>query len=595
VSDDTATLPETPPARPSKDPDPLLEPPRRVPRWVIRGLMVGLGLLALAAVVLLAWFADSQLQGDKAPRGTTVAGRDVGGLSAEDVETVLNGAATDLARQPVTIRTPAGDLETTAGNIGLTVDVDATATAVLELDDDDPMLQRPFNWLGGFVGERRAPVTYRVNRALVEYRLGAVAAQNGRGAVEPTIQVAADGWEIVPGETGQALDMEVIVDELAAQLGAQGIAPIELEAAPVDQSPQYSDDEASALADEANRLTDRSLTIQVEGASAEANADLLRSFFEPVIDEDEIRMRVRRERLEEWLGQTFSNLRVPATNASFDIGLGPVVRPSANGKACCTEEAPRQFRAALEAEAASVTLETRVLEPELTTAEANALGIREPVATFTTNHPCCAPRVQNIHRFADLIRGAVIPPGETLSLNEYVGQRTEAQGFVEAPAIYAGVTVSDVGGGVSQFATTTFNAAFFAGMDFAEYQAHSIYISRYPYGREATISWPSPDLAITNNSPYGVLVWPTYTGTSITVTLWSTRWVEPPPGTDQTGQSEASIANGCTRVTTERTRRFVDPAEAERIRGGPPEEGQAPNEVVDTVFAIYQPGEGRLC
>ena len=51
-----------------------------------------------------------------------------------------------------------------------------------------------------------------------------------------------------------------------------------------------------------------------------------------------------------------------------------------------------------------------------------------------------------------------------------------------------------VGGGISQFATTLFNAAFFAGLDIPEYQSHSIYITRYPYGREATLSYPAPDL-----------------------------------------------------------------------------------------------------
>ena len=51
---------------------------------------------------------------------------------------------------------------------------------------------------------------------------------------------------------------------------------------------------------------------------------------------------------------------------------------------------------------------------------------------------------------------------------------------------------------MSQFATTIFNAAFFAGLDFVEYQSHSLQFSRYPAGREATISWPEPDLVFEN-------------------------------------------------------------------------------------------------
>jgi vancomycin resistance protein YoaR len=127
---------------------------------------------------------------------------------------------------------------------------------------------------------------------------------------------------------------------------------------------------------------------------------------------------------------------------------------------------------------------------------------------------------------------------------------------------------------VSQFATTMFNAAFFGGLDLVEYQAHTIYISRYPYGREATLSYPVPDLVVTNPTPYGILVWPTYTGSSITVTLYSSPWVTG----DQTGQSR-SPAGPCTRVTTERTRTWLIDGRQE----------------VDTVSALYQPAEGVHC
>ncbi|MGZ4727848.1 MAG: VanW family protein, partial [Acidimicrobiales bacterium] len=189
-------------------------------------------------------------------------------------------------------------------------------------------------------------------------------------------------------------------------------------------------------------------------------------------------------------------------------------------------------------------------------------------------YPAGQERVVNIHRIADIVRGMVIPPGETWSLNGSVGQRTTAKGFVDAPVIYNGEHDSDIGGGVSQFATTTFNAAFFGGLDFEEYQSHSLYISRYPYGREATVSWKQPDLKIKNITPYGILIWPTYTGTSLTVTLYSSPWVTG----EQTGQTERP-QGPCTKVITQRTRTWA--------RDG--------HQEVDTVFATYRPSEGVNC
>src|SRR5690606_29363074 len=92
------------------------------------------------------------------------------------------------------------------------------------------------------------------------------------------------------------------------------------------------------------------------------------------------------------------------------------------------------------------------------------------------------------------------------SLNETVGERTAANGFTEGYIISDGIFRKDLGGGVSQIATTTFNAMFFAGLEDVEHKPHSVYIDRYPVGREATVAWPSVDLKFKNTTPYGVLV-----------------------------------------------------------------------------------------
>jgi vancomycin resistance protein YoaR len=219
-----------------------------------------------------------------------------------------------------------------------------------------------------------------------------------------------------------------------------------------------------------------------------------------------------------------------------------------------------------------------VVDPELTTEAAQALGIVQEVGqpdAFgpTTHHAAGEPRVTNIHRIADIVRGVVIKPGETFSVNDYVGERTTEKGFVDAPVIYEGSFTHDVGGGVSQFATTFFNAALYAGLDFGEYQSHSIVISRYPSGHEATISYPHPDLQIENTTPYGILVWPTYTDSSITVHLYSTHFVDV-----TLGAPTMAAAGNCSRWTTPRLRTYTD--------------GHTDS---DSVSATYRPAEGVAC
>jgi vancomycin resistance protein YoaR len=131
--------------------------------------------------------------------------------------------------------------------------------------------------------------------------------------------------------------------------------------------------------------------------------------------------------------------------------------------------------------------------------------------------------VKNIQRGAEIMDGTIVRPGERFSLNEVLGKRTVERGFVEAPQIYAGRLEDAVGGGVSQIATTTYNAAFFAGVQIVTHQPHEFYISRYPMGREATVSWGGPELVWRNDWPAAILVKAYADSDSITVQLYSTK------------------------------------------------------------------------
>jgi hypothetical protein len=163
---------------------------------------------------------------------------------------------------------------------------------------------------------------------------------------------------------------------------------------------------------------------------------------------------------------------------------------------------------------------------------ARALGL-EPIVPpvrpkvigeFTTYHKCCQSRVTNIHLIADAVDGAVVAAGETWSLNDYVGQRTVEKGYVPAGAIIGGELVccdhpENIGGGTSQFATTLYNAIYFAGLEDVYHKPHSIYFSRYPLGHEATLGWTLPDVVFRNDTDHPITIDTSYTGTSVTVRL----------------------------------------------------------------------------
>jgi vancomycin resistance protein YoaR len=177
----------------------------------------------------------------------------------------------------------------------------------------------------------------------------------------------------------------------------------------------------------------------------------------------------------------------------------------------------------------TLAVDAKVARPDFTTKEARALQIKERVSSFTTYYPHAEYRNVNLGRAAEIIDGYVLKPGETFSLNDTVGERTEANGFTEGYVISDGILVSDLGGGVSQMATTLFNGMFFAGLEDVEHKPHSFYIDRYPIGREATVAWGAVDLRFRNDTPYGVLIDTNVTPSTpsssgvVTVSMYSTK------------------------------------------------------------------------
>src|SRR5690606_19612011 len=161
--------------------------------------------------------------------------------------------------------------------------------------------------------------------------------------------------------------------------------------------------------------------------------------------------------------------------------------------------------------------------------DAEALGIKEVISDFSTSFPHASYRNINIGRAAELVNGTVLKPGETFSMNDTVGERTRANGFTEGFMISNGVFKEDLGGGVSQMATTLFNGMFFAGLEDVEHKPHSFYISRYPVGREATVAWGSVGLKFKTTTDHGVLIESTVSPGSagsqgtVRVRMWGTK------------------------------------------------------------------------
>ena len=539
--------------------------------------------LVVAVLATAAWGVDTAAGGDVV-RNVELAGRPVGGDETAELRAGLEAYAAELAGRTVRLVSSQGELLTTAGELGLTVDVEATVDRVLDVGQD-PAVLRPVRWLTSFVSPHEVDPVLRADVDVAYHAILALEGENRVPPIEPAMVLEEGRVALTPGQPGSGIDVPSVAERLPAAAMA-GADPIVLTVEPVPLPPAATDADVQAVVDEANLITDVPLAVEVAGQSAEVPPEAQRAWLRltnpPALELDE-------EAAIEDLAARFPDLGTPPVDATVTLGdAGPVIVPGQDGTGCCEEGSGDILLSAMRDGSGSVTLEATVRPPDRTTAEVEAWGIREPVGGtrawpdsragevgpgFTTFHAAGEARVINIHRIADLVRGAVVEPGGTFSVNDFVGRRTRENGFVEAGAIRNGEHVSEVGGGVSQFATTLFNAAYFAGLDIVEYQAHSEYFSRYPRGREATMGFPAPDLEFRNTTPFGILIWTSYTGSSLTVTLWSSPFVT----VEQTDITERS-SGACDVVITERTRTYPDGSQ-----------------VTDEFRATYRPGEGQFC
>jgi vancomycin resistance protein YoaR len=255
------------------------------------------------------------------------------------------------------------------------------------------------------------------------------------------------------------------------------------------------------------------------------------------------------------------------------------VVPSVDGQGIDPTELAGQLLPVLDDPAPrSVTAALGPVPAGFTTEQAQALGITEKVSSFTTRFTM-SPSATNIRVVAEKVDGALVKPGETFSLNDFTGPRGTAQGYIPANVIEGGQLTKAVGGGISQFATTMFNAEFFAGLQDIHHKTHSFYISRYPAGREATVFDGLIDLAWKNDTDTGIYVQTQWvSGGSITVTFWGTKHVDieslsgdrrnvtQPAVQDKADDGSCIPQSGSAGFDITVTRVFKDPKTAAEIR-----------------------------
>ncbi|MGQ0630865.1 MAG: VanW family protein [Sporichthyaceae bacterium] len=481
-----------------------------------RVIAVGAG--ALLSILLGLYVAAYAASGSDIPRGARVLGVEIGGLSQADAQARLTQLLPALDRT-VTVTAAPRTFELTASAAGLAVDVAATVDQIgggRSLD--------PGELIGGFFGATQdfEPVL-RIDDAALTKSVKRIADKINRPLREGSVAFVDGKAVATKAQERRKLPRAEAVDALREAFtdGDDSVTFTVETTAPV-----IGNDEVDRVMTQfATPAMAAPVTVDLDGVAVTVNPSEYDNFLRVKAVGEALVTELDGAGLAEYLTEQNAELVTPPKDARFIfVRNKPELVPGTNGERIDPATLQDRMLAAFTAPAPrSVLADVITAEPELTTAEATALGILEPISTFRTDYPIARYRVTNIGRAAELINESLVVPGQTWSLNDTVGERTEANGFVKGFVIKDGAFAEDLGGGVSQSATTVFNAVFFAGLEDVEHHPHSLYISRYPVGREATVAFGQKDLRFRNNSPTGVLIRAIHKPGLIRITFWGTK------------------------------------------------------------------------
>ena len=477
-------------------------------------LRLGIAVAVLLAGYLgMAWFLGRHI-----PANSTVAGVPVGGMSPQSAEDTLRRALAARERTKVTLQDGDKSFQLDPRTAGLAFDYAGT------VDQLSGFSIKPSDVWNNLSGGSEEKLETTVDRDRLLAALKGAEATLDTQVVQGSVTFPAGKLKVVKPVEGATLSLDKTADEVAARWPSS--TPIKPQ---VDRvAPAVSPAEVTrAVAEFAAPAVSAPVTVKVGTktfavppatyAPALAMKPDSAGKLAPAIDNAKLVAAVRKS-------AAAAGLEAKPRDAKITFkGTKPVVVPSAAGATLDEKSVVATFVPALTSPTRTATVATAVVQPKLTTAEAEKIKPREVVSTFTTYFPYNPPRTENITIAARTLNGTYVGPGEQFSLNKVLGQRTAAKGYNPAPVINNGRLETDYGGGISQLSTTTFNAAFFSGVRIDQYLAHSFYISRYPEGREATISWPDVDQKWTNDTGYGILIQAFVSNGSVTVTFHGTK------------------------------------------------------------------------
>src|SRR5262245_44729739 len=350
--------------------------------------------------------------------------------------------------------------------------------------------------------------------------MGKFAREVDRASVEPSLVLRGSEPEIVPGKNGRLLDRAAAEKVFVQALTGLSRKPVPIPLK-VDRTHLSTKDLVGAKV-----KAETALSAPVDVAYGPGGWHLSVAKIARVLQlpsDGDTELQLAGPRADRFFANLKKRIEHAPKDATFAIGARNIVRvvPAQPGRTLNMEDPTRNLMAALlPPTSRKADLAVTTAQPERTTADARTMGITGLVGAYETFYGGVPNRIHNVQLVARMIDNHFIAPNEEFSFNATTGERSESKGFLEAPVIINGELKTGLGGGVCQVSTTTFNAAYEAGLPITDRTNHALYISHYPQGRDATVNYPDTDLKFVNDTGHWLWLRTFVSSSSLTVALY---------------------------------------------------------------------------
>jgi vancomycin resistance protein YoaR len=457
--------------------------------------------------------------GSDVPANTTVLGVQIGGMTASEAEAALERQIGPRAAAPLSLNAYESGVVIPAEEAGLTFDAAATVS------DATGRLYNPLSLIQRIFASVEVAPVIAVDEAELTAAVEQFAGTVDADPVEPT--VAYDGMTPVfeYGVAGRSIDIAGSVERIRETYLGSGseVALIEVEVPPAI-SDERVDEFVRGFA---TMAVSAPVRVQAEEATASIQPEQIAETLSFTPTGDTFTPTLDGEFLHGVIEKDLKMVEGGGKDATFRIVDGvPVVVPHVMARGVASEDLGAAVIEAIAqaGDARVATVAVTVREPELTTEEAGQIGVQELVSTFTQSVPTIEYMQHNLALAAKYIDGTLLMPGDVFSMNGTTENRNPKNGYMEGYVIGpGGIFEKALGGGLSAATTTTFSAAFYAGLEIVELHQHSRYISRYQPGVEATVAWGAFDMKFKNDTPHAIFITASTTDSTMTVSMYGTK------------------------------------------------------------------------